>query len=320
MKKHHLYCTVVLLVLPWQAGCSCTFQAGSSTGTSSAKVANHRPARRDKPKANKKDKNEKEKVATKSTSATPRATITKEDPRPATSATPQETNAATDQATLDQNATSPKQRLTPKVYKPTDNAASAARSPSGETQSADQTPGNKREALTPKVYKPADDAPSAAKSQSGTQSESSSGMNIAERARKIKDAMATNAVANRNRDLAKKASTTEPQSSPSGQETTSTTGQTSRGSILMKAPSEKSMSCSLSAAQAPRGGKVDIKAQGFGSTPVVRIAGKVLRIIQREASLISAQVPEDSNGGAVTLTAYGVTAECGRLEIIGKNR
>jgi hypothetical protein len=135
--------------------------------------------------------------------------------------------------------------------------------------------------------------------------------------------MAAAAAASRNGELAKKDSTSESQPSSatqSGQQSASLTGQTSRGSLLIKAPSEKSMICSLAAAQAPRGGKIDVKAQGFGSTPVVRIAGKVLRIIQREASLISAQVPEDSDGGKVTLTAYGVTVECGRLEIIGKNR
>ena len=83
---------------------------------------------------------------------------------------------------------------------------------------------------------------------------------------------------------------------------------------------ENKLSCTLSVSEAPRGGKIDLRGNGFGNTPTVRIGGKVVKMLERGTSEVSVQVPADSNGGVVTIAAAGVTANCGKLEIIGKNR
>lgn len=72
--------------------------------------------------------------------------------------------------------------------------------------------------------------------------------------------------------------------------------------------------------EAPRGGQIDVRGEGFGATPVVRIGGKVTRILRRNATEIRVQIPRDSDGGSVTVQAAGNTAECGALTIIGTNR
>jgi hypothetical protein len=87
------------------------------------------------------------------------------------------------------------------------------------------------------------------------------------------------------------------------------------------APQAKPMgpSCSMADADAPRGGRLDITGERLGQAPVVRIAGKPARILERREDRISVQVAADSNGGVVTVQADGKTATCGTLNIIGKN-
>jgi hypothetical protein len=59
---------------------------------------------------------------------------------------------------------------------------------------------------------------------------------------------------------------------------------------------------------------------GFGQAPVVRIAQRPARMLERRSDRISVQVPADSDGGPVTLQADGHAMACGTLVIIGKNR
>jgi hypothetical protein len=85
-------------------------------------------------------------------------------------------------------------------------------------------------------------------------------------------------------------------------------------------PSAQSVICSVRTPEAPRGGRLELEGQHFGQTPVVRIAGRVVpRIIERTETLISVQIPADSDGGPVTLSAGSQEASCGTLTIIGKN-
>jgi hypothetical protein len=78
--------------------------------------------------------------------------------------------------------------------------------------------------------------------------------------------------------------------------------------------------CKLGEAEQPRGGKLDVLGERFGSAPVVRIQGKPARILLRKQDRISVQIPADSNGGEITLLNDGKVASCGTLVIIGKNR
>ncbi len=79
-------------------------------------------------------------------------------------------------------------------------------------------------------------------------------------------------------------------------------------------------SCQLQETEAPRGGRIVVSGERFGQAPVVRIGGKVARILERHTDKISVQVARDSDGGLVTVQASGKTAECGSLTIIGKDR
>jgi hypothetical protein len=79
-------------------------------------------------------------------------------------------------------------------------------------------------------------------------------------------------------------------------------------------------SCSLAEPEQPRGGRLDVLGERFGSAPVVRIAGKPARMLERRADRISVQIPADSDGGAITLQSDGKALTCGKLVIIGKNR
>lgn len=78
--------------------------------------------------------------------------------------------------------------------------------------------------------------------------------------------------------------------------------------------------CTLAEAEQPRGGRLEVLSDGFGSAPVVRIAGKPARMIERRPDRVSVQVPADSDGGTITLLHDGKTSSCGNLTIIGKNR
>jgi cytoskeletal protein RodZ len=79
-------------------------------------------------------------------------------------------------------------------------------------------------------------------------------------------------------------------------------------------------SCTLVDAEQPRGGRLEVLGARFGASPVVRIAGKPARMIERKADRLSVQVPADSNGGLITLLNEGKSSSCGTLVIIGKNR
>ena len=78
-------------------------------------------------------------------------------------------------------------------------------------------------------------------------------------------------------------------------------------------------SCTLTGSEAPRGGRIEVKGEGFGRSPIVRIGGKVARLLERGKHSISVQVARDSNGGAVTVQSGRKKAQCGVLTIIGKN-
>ena len=78
--------------------------------------------------------------------------------------------------------------------------------------------------------------------------------------------------------------------------------------------------CTLGEAEQPRGGKLDVLGERFGSAPVVRIAGKPARILIRKQDRISVQIPADSDGGLITLQDEKKSGDCGTLVIIGKDR
>jgi hypothetical protein len=78
--------------------------------------------------------------------------------------------------------------------------------------------------------------------------------------------------------------------------------------------------CSLEEREQPRGGRLDVVGSGFGQAPVVRIAQRPARMLERRTDRVSVQVPADSDGGEVTLQTEGRSASCGALVIIGKNR
>ena len=78
--------------------------------------------------------------------------------------------------------------------------------------------------------------------------------------------------------------------------------------------------CSLAEPEQPRGGRLEVLSDAFGSAPVVRIDGKPARMIERREDRVSVQVPADSNGGPITLLHDGRSSTCGNLTIIGKNR
>jgi hypothetical protein len=78
--------------------------------------------------------------------------------------------------------------------------------------------------------------------------------------------------------------------------------------------------CTLAEAEQPRGGRLEVLSDAFGSAPVVRIDGKPARMIERREDRVSVQVPADSNGGPITLLHDGRSSTCGNLTIIGKNR
>jgi hypothetical protein len=86
------------------------------------------------------------------------------------------------------------------------------------------------------------------------------------------------------------------------------------------APKPAGPTCSLEEPEQPRGGRLDVLGNDFGKAPVVRIAAKPARIIERRSDRISVQVPADSDGGPITVQSDGRSLACGKLVIIGKNR
>jgi hypothetical protein len=85
------------------------------------------------------------------------------------------------------------------------------------------------------------------------------------------------------------------------------------------APKAPAISCTLLTVEAPRGGRLEVEGHGFGRAPLVRIGGKVTRMIERTETRIAVQIPADSNGGPVTVTNGKLRAECGTLAIIGRD-
>jgi hypothetical protein len=84
-------------------------------------------------------------------------------------------------------------------------------------------------------------------------------------------------------------------------------------------PAAPAITCTLLTTEAPRGGRLEVEGAGFGQAPLVRIGGRVTRMIERTETKIAVQIPADSDGGAVTVHAGKLQAACGTLTIIGKN-
>ena len=86
-----------------------------------------------------------------------------------------------------------------------------------------------------------------------------------------------------------------------------------------KKPAAPSATCTLLTPEGPRGGRLEVEGQGFGKAPLVQIAGKVTRMIERTETRIAVQIPADSDGGAVSVKIGPLEVACGTLTIIGKN-
>lgn len=84
-------------------------------------------------------------------------------------------------------------------------------------------------------------------------------------------------------------------------------------------PAPAPLHCKLLTLEAPRGGRLEVEGEQFGKTPVVRIGGRIARLLERSGARIAVQIPPDSEGGAVTVDASGQNASCGALVIIGRN-
>lgn len=84
-----------------------------------------------------------------------------------------------------------------------------------------------------------------------------------------------------------------------------------------KAPT---LTCKLLTLEAPRGGRLEVEGDGFGQSPLVRIGGRVTRMIDRTKTRLAVQIHADSNGGPVTVVANKQEVACGTLTIIGKDR
>jgi hypothetical protein len=309
MVKYYVYCIAVIVTFPWLAGCSCSYSASTSAGTTSANAARHRP------------EHEHERAERKPKHKAPReesATVSTEKEMPqhgsigASASKVRDTQVAQAEAvqTPDtaQAATLPQQSTPPTEQSPVQQAQTPTATTSRD-QVTQRKPVSERTAATTAASEstPADtQAGKHAKKKKTRDGEKASadkaGESLTEQAKEIKLAASMG-------DAAKTA-----------RESATAKEQQSRGSILIKAPSQETLSCTLAVQEAPRGGKIEISGKGFGTTPIVRIAGKVVRILRREESLLSVQVPDKSDGGAVTVTAQGVAAECGRLTVFGKNR
>jgi hypothetical protein len=86
-----------------------------------------------------------------------------------------------------------------------------------------------------------------------------------------------------------------------------------------KPPAKPAPNCALLTPEGPRGGRLEVEGQGFGKAPLVRIASRVTRMIERTETKIAVQIPRDSDGGPVTVKVGELEITCGTLTIIGKN-
>src|SRR5262245_64327037 len=86
-----------------------------------------------------------------------------------------------------------------------------------------------------------------------------------------------------------------------------------------KKPAAPSATCTLLTPEGPRGGRLEVEGQGFGKAPLVQIAGRVTRMIERTETRIAVQIPRDSDGGPVSVKIGTLEVACGTLTIIGKN-
>lgn len=77
--------------------------------------------------------------------------------------------------------------------------------------------------------------------------------------------------------------------------------------------------CELLTHEAPAGGRLEVRVTHAGKSPLVKIAGKVARLIQRQGDTIAVQIHKRCEGGRVTLHADNKSADCGTLTIIGQN-
>lgn len=77
--------------------------------------------------------------------------------------------------------------------------------------------------------------------------------------------------------------------------------------------------CALVQQEVPRGGRIEVNLPSVGRAPVVRIGGRVARLLSRRRTRIAVQVPGNSDGGPVTVQDGGDEIACGRLRIIGLN-
>lgn len=84
-------------------------------------------------------------------------------------------------------------------------------------------------------------------------------------------------------------------------------------------PAAPALTCRLLTEEGPRGGRLEVEGENFGKAPLVRIAGRVTRMIERTETKIAVQIPRDSNGGLVSVKSGKLEAECGTLTIIGKD-
>ena len=66
-------------------------------------------------------------------------------------------------------------------------------------------------------------------------------------------------------------------------------------------------------------GELEVTGKQFGKSPLVKIAGKVARLIDRYDETIAVQIPKNSAGGEVTVHAGGKQVVCGKLRILGND-
>lgn len=76
------------------------------------------------------------------------------------------------------------------------------------------------------------------------------------------------------------------------------------------------LQCQLNTSRAPAGGLITLTGNDFGSSPLVRIGGAVAPIVNRSRNQLRVQVPAQSAGGAVTLSAGGQESRCGSVTIL----